>query len=194
MPARYSKRQVEMALAIRIVAIDDHGNEQVSEIELEPGAQLSVPVGAKVEIVDSDGRPIELIADGDDVVVTIPAERLPIVVIDGISHDGSTQEETYTFENLALYIEDETGSSITYVDPETDEVIEIASIEDLLAGISTAASNDVQIQSTFGASGGEADPNDPSFGDPLGVPAQDAPASNRSRRRREAQPLRPQSP
>ena len=153
-----------MALAIRIVAIDDHGNEQVSEIELEPGAQLSVPVGAKVEIVDSDGRPIELIADGDDVVVTIPAERLPIVVIDGISHDGSTQEETYTFENLALYIEDETGSSITYVNPETDEVIEIASIEDLLAGISTAASNDVQIQSTFGASGGEADPNDPSFG------------------------------
>ena len=81
-----------MALTVRITTDDG----QVEEIEFEPGAQISVSEGAKVEIVDSDGRPVELIAEGDDVVVTIAAQQLQIVVIDDISYDGSTQEETYT--------------------------------------------------------------------------------------------------
>ena len=166
-----------MALAIRIVSVDDHGDEQVNELKLEPGAQISVPEGAKVEILDSEGRPVEIIADGDDVVVTIPPERHQVLVIDGISRDDRAEEETYTFENLALYIEDETGSSIAYVDPDTEELTEITSIEDLLEGIGTAAGDEVRVQGTFGASGGEANPNDFSQGDSLGLPAQDTPVS-----------------
>ena len=76
------------------------------------------------------------------------AEAQQTVIIDGIVRGGAEEEEEeeeeeeFIFENLALYIEDETDSSIAYFDPDTEEVTVIASIEDLLAGISTAAGDD----------------------------------------------------
>ena len=71
------------------------------------------------------------------------AEQQQTVIIDGIVRGGGAEEEEeFIFENLALYIEGETDSSIAYFDPDTEEVTVVASIEDLLAGISTAAGDD----------------------------------------------------
>ena len=100
-----------MALTVRIITRDAQSDERVNEMQLEPGAKVPVSEGDWVEIIDSEGRTIEIIADGDDVVVTIP-EPDQVVVTDGISRNDGAEEETYTFENLALYIEDETDSSI----------------------------------------------------------------------------------
>ncbi|MCH8990405.1 MAG: hypothetical protein IIA44_01455, partial [Acidobacteria bacterium] len=158
-------------LTVRITSEDG----TVRELKLEPGALIEVSEGDKVEIIDSDGRPIEILADGDNVIVTIVAEVQQTVIIDGIVRGGGgEEEEEFIFENLALYIEDETGSSIAFFDPETEETTVVASIEDLLAGISTAAGDAGAPQGTFGASP-EAFANAPILGDPLGVPGQDPP-------------------
>ena len=158
-------------LTVRITSEDG----TVRELKLEPGAQIEVAEGDKVEILDSEGRPIEILADGDNVIVTIMAEQQQTVIIDGIVRGGGgAEEEEFIFENLALYIEDETGSSISFFDPDTEELTVVASIEDLLAGISTAAGEAGDPQGTFGSSP-EAITNDPNLTDPLGTPTQDPP-------------------
>ncbi|MCH7889627.1 MAG: hypothetical protein IIA00_10180 [Proteobacteria bacterium] len=105
-------------LTVRITSEDG----TVRELKLEPGTEIEVAEGDKVEILDSEGRPIEILADGDNVIVTIVAEQQQTVIIDGIVRGGGEEEEEFIFENLALYIEDETGSSIAYFDPDTEEV------------------------------------------------------------------------
>ena len=158
-------------LTVRITSEDG----TVRELELEPGAQIEVAEGDKVEILDSEGRPIEILADGDDVIVTIVAEAQQTVIIDGIVRGGgAAEEEEFIFENLALYIEDETGSSIAFFDPDTEEVTVVASIEDLLAGISTAAGDTGGTEGTFGPSP-EAVQNIANLGEGPGIPGQDPP-------------------
>ena len=68
-----------MALTVRITTHDAQGNEQVNEMQLEPGAQVPVSEGDRVEIIDSEGWPIGIVAVGDNVVVTIlsPAQIAP---------------------------------------------------------------------------------------------------------------------
>ena len=158
-------------LTVRITSEDG----TVRELKLEPGAQIEVAEGDKVEILDSEGRPIEILADGDDVIVTIVAEAQQTVIIDGIVRGGgAAEEEEFIFEDLALYIEDETGSSIAFFDPDTEEVTVVASIEDLLAGISTAAGGTGGAEGTFGFSP-EAVQNIANLGDGPGIPGQDPP-------------------
>ena len=158
-------------LTVRITSEDG----TVRELKLGPGAQIEVAEGDKVEILDSEGRPIEILADGDDVIVTIVAEAQQTVIIDGIVRGGgAAEEEEFIFEDLALYIEDETGSSIAFFDPDTEEVTVVASIEDLLAGISTAAGGTGGAEGTFGFSP-EAVQNIANLGDGPGIPGQDPP-------------------
>ena len=92
--------------------------EEAREVVLEPGATLAVAEGDKIEVIDSAGRPIEIAAEGDDVVVTVLGATGQVVLIDGVRHGGAP-DQTFTFENLALYVEDEgIDSSIAYVDPD----------------------------------------------------------------------------
>ena len=161
-------------LTVRITSEDG----TVRELKLEPGAQIEVAEGDKVEVLDSEGRPIEISVDEDNennVKVTIVAEQQQTVIIDGIVRGGGAEAEEFIFENLALYIEDETGSSIAFFDPDIEEVTVVASIEDLLAGISTAAGDGGDgTQGTFGFSP-EAVQNIPNLGDGPGIPGQDPP-------------------
>lgn len=148
-----------MALTVRITTHDAQGNEQVNEMQLEPGAQVPVSEGDRVEIIDSEGWPIGIVADGDDVVVTILPETQLAVIIDGVTY--GVGQHAATFENLARYIEDEeVDSSISFMDPVTEELTVVTSIEDLLAGINTATGDEVPGQSGF-SPGIELEPNDP---------------------------------
>ena len=161
-----------MALKVRITSADG----QVKEVVLDPGATLTILQGDKVEVVDSAGRPFEIAAEGDDVVLTLMGTSEQVVIIDGVRYGGAPQE-TYTFENLALYVEDRgIDSSIVYTDPDAGqgEAVVVASIEDLLTGIGTAAAGGAP-QGTFGAS---PEPVQLEFSqdDPLAVPPQESPA------------------
>ena len=112
-------------LTVRITSEDG----TVRELEIEPGTLIEVDEGDKVEVLDSEGRPIEILAEGDNVILTILAEVQQTVIIDGIVRGGGGEvEEEFIFENLALYIENETGSSIAFFDPEIDETTVVASI------------------------------------------------------------------
>lgn len=148
-----------MALTVRITTHDAQGNEQVNEMQLEPGAQVPVSEGDRVEIIDSEGWPIGIVADGDDVVVTILPETQLAVIIDGVTY--GVGQHAATFENLARHIEDEeVESSISFMDPVTEELTVVTSIEDLLAGKNTATGDEVPGQSGF-SPGIELEPNDP---------------------------------
>ena len=51
-----------------------------------------------------EGRPIEILADGDDVIVTIVAEQQQTVIIDGIVRGGGAEEEQeFIFENFEFH-------------------------------------------------------------------------------------------
>ena len=164
-----------MALTVQITSADG----TVQELQLEPGAEIQISAGDSIAIVDSQGQPIEIAVDDDNennVIVTILAPQgQQQVIIDGIVYGGAAgEDETFIFTDLALYIEDEDiASSISYVDPDTEELTVIADIEELLAGISTAAGG-AEVGSGFTA-GIEPDANDPNLTDPLGVPPQDPP-------------------
>lgn len=137
-----------MALTVRITTHDAQGNEQVNEMQLEPGAQVPVSEGDGVEIIDSEGWPTGIVVKGDDVVVTILPETQLVVIIDGVTY--GVGQHAATFENLARYIEDdEVDSSISFMDPATEELTVVTSIEDLLAGINTATGDEVPGQSGF---------------------------------------------
>ncbi len=150
-----------MELTVRITTQDAQGNEWVNEMLLEPGAQVPVSEGDRVEIIDSDGWPIEIVVEGDDVAVSILPDTQLDVIIDGVTYGNGLQEAAATFENLARYIEDEeVDSSISFMDPVTEELTVVTSIEDLLAGINTATGDEVPGQSGF-SPGIELEPNDP---------------------------------
>ena len=164
-----------MALTVRITSEDG----TVQELELESGAEIQISAGDSIEIVDSQGRPIEIAVDDfneNNVIVTILAPQgQQQVIIDGIVYGGAAgEDETFIFTDLALYIEDEDiASSISYIDPDTEELTVIADIEELLAGISTAAGG-AEVGAGF-TPGIAPDPNDPNLTDPLGIPPQDPP-------------------
>ncbi len=160
-----------MALKVRITSADG----QVKEMVLDPGTTLRILEGDKVEVVDSAGRPFEIAAEGDDVVLTLMGASELSVIIDGVRYGGAP-EETYTFENLALYVEDQgIDSSIVYTDAGQGKAVVVASIEDLLTGIATAAAGGAP-QGTFGASPEQVQ-GEFSQDDPLGVPPQESPAA-----------------
>ncbi len=149
-----------MELTVRITTHDAQGNERVNEMLLEPGAQVPVSEGDRVEIIDSDGWPIEVVVEGDDVAVSIRPETQLDVIIDGVTYGNGLQGAAATFENLARYIEDEeVDSSISFMDPVTEELTVVTSIEDLLTIINTAAGDDVPSQSVS-SPGNELEPPD----------------------------------
>ena len=137
-----------MTLTVRITTHDAQGNERVNEMQLEPGAQVPVSEGDGVEIIDSEGWPIGIAVEGDDVVVSILPETQLVAIIDGVTY--GVGQHAATFENLARYIEDdEVDSSISFIDPVTEKPTAVTSIEDLLAGINTATGDEVPGQSGF---------------------------------------------
>ena len=164
-----------MALTVRITSEDG----TVQELQLEPGAEIQISAGDSIAIVDSQGRPIEIAVDDDNennVIVTILAPQgQQQVIIDGIVYGGGAgADQTFTFVDLALYVEDEdVASSISFIDPDSEEVTVVAEIEELLAGFSTAAGG-TEVGAGF-TPGIAPDPNGPNFANPLGLPPQDPP-------------------